>query len=393
MKYKKVYSIEVLNDYFPNGQGGLYRFLATEACASLMRQTGALYKSWGNMLYVYVKTDANGKPLVPLPLNAVFEFYIEPADSAFFQYTLSAINGPSRYLFHNAAPLVLGGRNYLYGSAPNFDGTKAYSLNDLVTGGGNNVFEAVKNLAAGSSLNDVQAWANRGQVAYPTGQCLIPCYGAFAMLPVSPSSKSVYVEVFKVYPNNILPKVPIRGETVFFSSAVTYHNVNCEGFTAGLYEIRVNNVPNVVWIDPAKTWQYFPAITAVGNYGHLSPGLALVGAGGQLLSPEYTIRFAPRLVLWQLKYRGNQPPANGDSNGNPQAITFTRPGPQPNVFLTAQPVRMQQLAYKNGILLLNNNDPPDQVKVNNLPAPPNTGFEIFTQQDTDYFLTTTNLYS
>lgn len=393
MKYKKIYSIEVLNDYFPNGKGGAYRFVPTEACKKLLQKTGAFFKVWGNILYVVVKIDNSGKPLFPIPVNSLFEFYVEPLDSDFYLYSATAIKDPLRYLFHNAAPAVSGGLKCLGGLPPAFDNTNAYSLSDMVTGPGNEVFEALKNLGAGSSLNNGLAWANRGQSAYATRQSLIPCFGSSASFPVAPSGTTVRVEILKVHPANVVPAIPVSNETFFFSTAVSAQQVNCEKLTPGVYEIRINNVPHTAYIDPAQTWQSFPALTMVGHYSHLASNLALTDVNGVLLSPEYTIRFAPRIVLWQLKYWGNQLPVNSDSSGSPQDIIFTRPGPQPNIFLSSLPVRMQQSAYKNGILLLNNNDPPDQLKINHLPTPSSAGFEVFRQNDTDYFLTTTNLYS
>jgi hypothetical protein len=342
---------------------------------------------------VVIKIDNNGKPARTIPINSVFEFYIEPVDSSFFLCTATAINNSSRYLFHNAAPAMAGGLKYLYGLPDAFDNTKTYNLSDNVKGPGNDVFEALKNLGAGSSLNNGLAWVNRGQTAYANSQSLIQCYGSFAQLPVSPSSKTVKVEIFKVHPENVVPAILVSAETVFFSEPVSAHSVNCEKLSPGMYEIRVNNVPHTAYFDPRQSWQSFPALTAVGHYSHLADNFALTDNNGVLLSPEYSIRFAPKSVLWQLQYRGNQLPANSDSSGSPQDITFTRPGPQPNIFLSSLPVRMQQSAYKNGILLLNNNDPPDQLKINHLPAPATTGLEIFRQNDTDYLLTKTNLYS
>ncbi len=393
MKYKRIYSIEVLNDYFPNGKGGAYRFVPTESCKQLLRQTGAFFKVWGNILYVIIKIDKDGKPARTIPVNSVFEFYIEPVDSAFFLYTVTSIKNSGRYLFHNAGPAIAGGLKHLYGLPAAFDNTKTYSLSDMVQGPGNNVFEALKNMGAGSSLNDGLTWANRGQTAYATGQSLITCFGSFAQLPVTPAGKTVKVEILKVHPDNVVPAIQVSEETVFFSEPVSMHSINCEKLTPGIYEIRVNNVPHTAYIDPGQTWQSFPALTAVGHYSHLAANLTLTDTNGVLLSPEYSIRFAPKSVLWQLKYRGGQLPANSDSSGSPEDISFSRPGPQPNIFLSSLPVRMQHSAYKNGILLLNNNDPPDQLKINHLPAPATTGLEIFRLHDTDYFLTTTNLYS
>lgn len=393
MKYKKIYSIEVLNDYFPEGKGGNYRFVPTESCKRLLQQTGAFYKVWGNMLYVVTRIDKDGKPVREIPVNSVFEFYIEPLDSSFFIYTVADLKESKRYFFHNAAPSALNGLKHLYGLPAAFNGTKAYNLSDTVLGPGNELFEALRNLGAGSSLADGTAWANRGQKAYVSAESLMPFYGSFTTLPVTPVSKKVEIRKFKVYPGNVIPPVLLSEETIFYDSEVSSQHVTLEGLREGLYEIRINNISHIAYIDPANTWQSLPALSAIGNYGHLSAAFALLDNNGALLSPEYTVRFAPRPVLWQLKYRGSQLPANAEPNGSPQSVTFARPGLQPNVFLSSLPVRFQQSAYKNGILLLNNNDPPDQVKVNHLPAPATTGLEMLRQNNTDYFLTTTNLYS
>lgn len=97
MKYKKIFSIEVLNDYFPDGEGGNNRFVPTESCKRLLPQTGAFYKVWGNMLYVVTGVGKDGKSVREIPANSVFEFYNEPLDSFIFIYTVADLKESKRY--------------------------------------------------------------------------------------------------------------------------------------------------------------------------------------------------------------------------------------------------------------------------------------------------------
>jgi hypothetical protein len=469
MRYKKIFSVSILHDFYPDGNGGLYRFVPTPACVGLLKDLGAFYKVHRNMLYVVTKIDDFGKPLIPIPENTSFDFFAAPLDGDFFLFTSATIqtskahywikdnpfpsNTPqylfpdpiaysslkdyhkgavvlneglsaykalaevpkgsdlnnhllwqslgqtasarfsTRLFFQNANPLVVENMHYLHPMANAYDAGMAYQVGSMVTGPANAVFEALKNLSSGSNLNDGTAWVNRGQHPFVTNQSLVQMHGSMANLPVAPQSKTVQVNIYKAFPDNIKPAAHMRSETVVYKDEVSAHPVDFSKLPPGLYEVLINNCKHFIYIDGGMHWQNYPMLISIGHYGSISPSVSLCDGNGALRSPEYAIRFAPKSVMWQLRFRGASLPSSVENDGPASDLRFVKPGASPNIFLSEHPVRLQRNAYKNGVLLLNNNDPPDTLKINQLPAPGLMASEIIRQHDTDYFLTTTNLYS
>ena len=469
MRYKKIFSVALLHDYYPGGNGGVYRFVPTEACQKLMQATGAFMKTWNNILYVVTRIENSGKPVIPIPDNARFEFFVEPADGHFFMFTAAGIqtsqlvywikNEPfpsdtpsylfpapvgfsadrgyhagdivlneskqayratgeiepgsnladaakwqllgatasirssSRLFFSNGAPVSVGGIHYINPMPAAFNAGHSYRAGQMVLGDGSQIFEAIKNNPAGTLPNDVNAWVNRGIHPYATDDSLLQMHGQVAVLPVVPAEKNVQVNISKVFPGNIKPPVPIHADKFIYKDAVSVHPADLSELPAGLYEIEINNIKHTVYADAAMRWQDYPLLISIGHYVDPSPAVPLTDNNGLLLSPEYAIRFAPRSVMWRLQFRGASLPTPADNNSPDSVLRFVRPGVAPNTFLSEKPVRLQRASYKDGILLLNNNDPPDTLKINQLPAPGLMALETIRQNQTDYFMTTTNLYS
>jgi hypothetical protein len=469
MRYKKIFSVALQHDYYPGGNGGQYRFVPTAACTAAMRAAGAFMKTWNNVLYLIVRVDHSGKPVNPLPENLPFEFFAEPADANFFQFThvdiqsgksvywlkdnpfpaavptylspspvffnaasgyhrddivldeennayralsdmavpgnvadaskwlalgkAASIRTSSRLFFSNADPLILNGTNYLHAFPEDYQADIRYGLGAMVKGPSNELFEAICNNAPGVPLSNEAAWANRGSASFVTNNALLQMHGPFAEMPVVPAAKTVQVEIFKSFPAGIKPPVQVRTNQITYKEKVSVHQVDLSNLPVGLYEIVINTIRHTVYVDENMQWQDYPVLISIANYRNPAPPAALTDANGVLLSPEYTIRFAPRLVMWQLQFRGVSLPAPVENTLPVSVLRFVKEGAAPNVFLSEKPVQLQKVSYKDGLLLLNNNDPPDTLKINQLPSPGLMLLRTIRQNDTDYFLTTTHLYS
>jgi hypothetical protein len=242
-------------------------------------------------------------------------------------------------------------------------------------------------------LSNEAAWANRGSASFVTNNSLLQMHGPFAEMPVVPAAKTVQVEILKAFPAGIRPPVQVRTNQITYKEKVSVHQVDLSNLPVGLYEIVINTIRHTVYVDENMQWQDYPVLISIANYRNPAPPAALTDANGVLLSPEYTIRFAPRLVMWQLQFRGVSLPAPVENTSPVSVLRFVKEGAAPNVFLSEKPVRLQKASYKDGLLLLNNNDPPDTLKINQLPSPGLMLLRTIRQNDTDYFLTTTHLYS
>ena len=60
--YKILFMLELLHDFYKNGQCTDFRIVPSAETALLLRNCKAIHKMIGNKLVVLIKTDTSGKP-------------------------------------------------------------------------------------------------------------------------------------------------------------------------------------------------------------------------------------------------------------------------------------------------------------------------------------------
>jgi hypothetical protein len=390
MKYKALFSIEFLHDYYNDGRGAKFVWLPTPACRQLLQDAGALYKVWNHELFVIVRVDDDDKPFKQIAENSLFEFYWQPIDPQFFGYTQIDFGTQNRFYFHNGSAHVQDAKKYLTAPPSLFASGNTFVLGQFVRNAGGTCFEAVRNLAAGSSLANGQQWANRGAVTYADTSSLKPCYGAFPILPVAPASPNVVIEVFTHVGDGQPAGVLVHKEEMEYEAPVTEHQLSWGSFLPGLYRVVVNGTDHIIYADPAREWYNHAGLVAIGHFTHPDAAFRLLDNDGVLLSPHYTVRFAPRSAIWRYQARTDSVKVVADETS---AITFDETGFAQ--FTSRLPVRLRQEAYRHVMLEYNNTSPPDPEKtvtIKNLPVPNGSRLGTIRQNDTDYLLATTNLH-
>lgn len=390
MKYKVLFSIGVLHDYFTGGTGSSFVFTPTPACKQLLSSIGALIKVHNHELLVVVKEDGTDKPFIPLPDNALFEFYWQPIDAQFFSYTQLDIPSGKRLYWHNHQPNTRNGIGYLHALPPAFNNANAYTAGSFVTGAAETCFEALVNLAAGSNLGNANQWANRGQTVYADTSGLLDCKGPVAMLPVTPASHEIVLEIHSHFAGGQPIGKLLRSETITLEKPVTEYGINLTGMPVGLYQVVVNGNAHILYADNTRDWYHHAGIIAIGHFAHLNDTYRLIAPDGKLESPQYTVRLAPRAVIWQYQARTDAVKTVSDENN---AVVFAQTGT--GQFTSQLPVRLNREPYRHMVLEYNNTSPPDAnktVKIKNLPVPDGSRLGSIRQNDTDYLLAITHLH-
>ncbi len=389
MKYKVLFSIEFLHDYYNDGRGAKFEWQPTPACKQLLQDTGALYKIWNHELFVFVKVDLEDKPFTQIAENSLFEFYWQPIDSQFFAYTQIDLGSKNRFYFHNGSAHEQDGKKYITARHSLFASGNTYTLGQFVRNAGGTCFEALRNLAAGSSLANAQQWADRGAVSYADAASHKSCYGAFPILPVDPPSATVVAEVHTHDGDGQAAGIMVYTENKEYESPVTEHQLSWTTFTPGQYRVVVNGTDHIIYADPSREWYNHAGLLAICHYTNLDAAFRLLNDDGVLQSPHYTVRFAPRTAIWRYQARTDSVKGLADETN---AIAFDETGFAQ--FTSRTPVRMSQEAYPHVTLEYNNTNPPDPDKkftIKNLPVPNGSRLGKINQNDTDYLLATTNL--
>ncbi|UFH55812.1 hypothetical protein [Spirosoma sp. KNUC1025] len=388
MRYRELFTVEVLHDYFADGKAGTMLFTPTPSCEAAMAGAGLRAKSYDNRLYVIAQTQDGLKPFRDLPQPGVFSFYVQPADADFFQYSNLPLNSTSgmRYYFSNLEEAVVDGKNYLHKRHPDFNAANAYTVGQFVRSGTGNCYECLVNLATGTStLNNTSQWRNHGKVSYADASHGRSFTGSIASMPVSPASDHVFVEIFGLNATSLQLDVLQMAMSWTYEKPVSSQPISLGGLPEGMYRIRVNAVDNLryyasdnLWTDNIGLIQIFTNATVPADY-------QLLDGAGQFRSPVFSIRVAAVSPLWQYVARTDAVKKVYDQTAN--GIEFETVAPF--TFRSKLPVPLQEKAYDKLAMEYNNSDPPDptrKTEITKLTVPGYRNKRAARKDNTDYFI-------
>ncbi|GAA4460500.1 hypothetical protein GCM10023189_35710 [Nibrella saemangeumensis] len=386
MRYRELFTVEVLHDYFADHKARSILFTPTPDCEKVMTGAGLRIKSFGNKLYVIVRTEDDLEPFQPLPQPGLLSFYMQSGDGDFFQYSNLPLNGASgsRFYFQNTEAAVVDGIKYLHGLHPVFDNSKAYTVGQFVMSPAGECHECLVNLAPGtSSLGNAAHWHQVGKVAYVDQAHSQTFTGTVTNVPVSPAAAQVTVEVFGRNDTDLQLNQLRHSQTWVYEAPVSTQAVSFAGLPEGLYKLRINGVDHLRYYtadrlsaDNIGLIQIFTNDTVPADY-------RLLDATGQFRSPVFTIRMAPVSPLWQYVARtGAVKKVYDEAAGG---IEFEPAGRF--AFRSKLPVRLQEKPYDKIALEFNSSDPLDpaqKIDIKKLSVPGYRNKRTVRKDDTDY---------
>ncbi|MCZ7558479.1 MAG: hypothetical protein M5R41_18990 [Bacteroidia bacterium] len=364
MRYRELFTIELLHDYFADGAARRIAIVPDRATRTVLAGCGTLAKQSGNRLFVIARTDDGTSPRVAPAAGSALTFFLHAEDASLFSLSQLRFNAAAgeRFLFSNRDAGVVDGRLYLQPRNELFDNTKAYSLGRFVRDGAGDCHEALADLAPGSSLNNAQQWRKLGQLAYADDAQRVRVAGDTMVLPVDPPSDVVSVRVLGFNAANGQYDIEKRAEVFPYSVPVASQSVSLAALPDELFRVTVNDTGHTLYHRSAADWQQAFGIVRVYIDGGEAATHRVLHADGSFLSPVFAIRIAPASVLWQYNARTDRVRRVFDASAT---IEFSPV--EARVFRSTLPQRLREQAYTGITVEYNDSNPLDPAKKIDIP--------------------------
>ena len=345
MKYSILFTVEILHDYYMNGQSADFEIRPSIDTISYLAGQKLVYKNIGNKLIVFAETDDDNKPVVSMSQFKKLSFYLKLLNAEF--YNFSNLNyQPSknqRYYFSNAYQTKAGTTLYLSPQISVYNSGTAYKAGSFAVNGSNDVFEAIRPSSSGDAhaLNDAAYWVKRGKFQYVNDESLIEVTSFVYDFEIAPST-NFSINVFGENPSSgNLDLQVLDTENRTFSQAQSSVQVRLEKLPKGRYRIEVNGQSKVVYLDKDALYSQILGMVEIVNIQPVSSAFSLIDGSGKLKQPKFNIRFANRLVYWRYQTRTADITAVNDSRPLPDKFIFT-PAPD-NQFISGRPLPLNEV--------------------------------------------------
>ncbi len=344
MKYSILFTVEILHDYYMNGQCADFEIRPCRDTINYLAGQKLIYKNIGNKLVVLIETDSDNKPVVSLSQFKKLSFYLKLLNPEFYNFSnLNYQPGKNqRYYFSNAYQTKLGTVLYLSSQTAAYNSGTAYKAGDFTLNGSNDVFEAIKPSSSGDAhaLNDTAYWIKRGKFQYVNDESLVEVTSLVYTFETTPST-NFSINVFAENPLSGNLDLPVDTENKTFNQAQSSVQVRLEKLPKGRYCIEVNGQSKVVYLDSDALYSQVLGILEIVNIQPASNAFSLIDGSGKLKQPRFNIRFANRLVYWKYQTRTADIKAVNDSRPLPDKFTFSLA--RDNQFISDRPLPLNEV--------------------------------------------------
>ncbi|WCT10384.1 hypothetical protein [Mucilaginibacter jinjuensis] len=342
LNYAILFSVELMHDYYTDQRCPDFAIVPTAETAVAMKNMGMVYKFAGNQLFVLVRVNESGLPLIPIQSTKNFVFAMLLQHVHFYNFTNLSYtpSAPQRYYFSNTNQNQSGTDVLLQSKIALYNNATTYNIGDLVATNTGNIYEALKP-GSGNALTNTDAWLNRNKVQYVNGGDLItlaPYITSFAVTPANTFTVNVngLNNAGTAYDQKVLDTINLTYDT-----AQSTIQLKLDNLPSGKYSIDINGQKNLIYIDStlAASRDVFGIINIVNNYA--SPSVfGLFDAAGKPNKTRFVIRFANRAVIWRYIARTADVTSVNDSRPAPDKYTFT--AGDPNEFISVKPIPFNQ---------------------------------------------------
>ena len=308
LKYKMLATVSLQHEYYTDGRCPDFTVVPSPETEILLKNLGAVYKSRGNKVMIFVRVGANNQPMIPVPHNVSFVFYMLLENQSFFNF--SNINyqpaANKRYYFSNRlmGRFVTDEKN-LPAAVPAYDAANAYAVGDLAVDPLlGYITEAIRASDAGNPHGpaDTVYWLRKEGLAYVCKTDLATFVsGAYNYFPAAPQTDFT-ADIFEYNPNGAEVQV---GDTITlsFDTPQTSVQIPLTDLPDGRYIVYINEDRNDIYLSAGAIQKnVFGIIELITDYVDINYGLFDID--GLMLQPDYVIRFANRNFIW--KYLTNE---------------------------------------------------------------------------------------
>ena len=352
--YKILFMLELLHDFYKNGQCTDFRIVPSAETALLLRNCKAIHKMIGNKLVVLIKTDTSGKPFIQPATTDKFTFYLELMKPLFI--TVSNIDetllATKRFYFSNlsANKVVVAPSNELfYLSQPitAFAAATNYKPGEFSTQAGT-VYESIKT-SAGVTPPEAANWISRNKNQYASKNDMLRFIPAVHTFFVAPAT-SIQVQLFALNTATNVFDVNVYEKAFHYKENVNTVQVDLSHLPKAKYKAVINGVEQFVYISNEAVYNNLFAVVELFNHLPNGNDFSFFDAGGLVKDRivagknvwlHFSVRFANRLAFW--KYISSRKGIQAiDSN---PAYSFAGNGNPADYFVSNLPVPLQETPH------------------------------------------------
>lgn len=352
--YKILFMVELLHDFYKNGQCTDFRIVPSAETALLLRNCKAFHKMIGNKLVVLIKTDTGGKPFIQPATTDKFTFYLELMKPLFI--TVSNIDenllATKRFYFSNLSVnkvVVAPGNELFYLSQPitPFAAATNYKPGEFSTQAGT-VYESIKT-SAGVTPPDAANWISRNKNQYASKNDMLRFIPAVHTFSVAPAT-SIQVQLFALNTVTNVFDVNVYEKAFHYKENVNAVQVDLSHLQKAKYKAVINGVVQFVYISNEAVYNNLFAVVELFNHLPNGNDFSFFDAGGLVKDKivagknvwlHFSVRFANRLAFW--KYISSRKGIQAiDSN---PAYSFAGNGNPADYFVSNLPVPLQETPH------------------------------------------------
>lgn len=352
--YKILFMVELLHDFYKNGQCTDFRIVPSADTALLLRNCKAFHKMIGNKLVVLIKTDTGGKPFIQPATTDKFTFYLELMKPLFI--TVSNIDetllATKRFYFSNLSAnkvVVAPGNELFYLSQPitAYAAATNYKPGEFSTQAGT-VYESIKT-STGVTPPDAANWISRNKNQYATKNDMLQFIPAVHTFSVAPAT-SIQVQLFALNTVTNVFDVNVYEKAFHYQENVNAVQVELSHLQKAKYKAVINGVEQFVYISNEAVYNNLFAVVELFNHLPNGNDFSFFDAGGLVKDRivagknvwlHFSVRFANRLAFW--KYISSRKGIQAiDSN---PAYSFAGNGNPADYFVSNLPVPLQETPH------------------------------------------------
>ena len=146
LRYKTLFSIEILNDYFTTGKWKEVTFIPLPETGKLIADNGIQIRQIQNQLLLIARVDKDFKPLRLPDFFSKFSFILQPGSASYINFTNlpQADTGLKCFHLHNLHGNVSGGVNYLSSRINEYSNAAIYKPGDFARGADGKTYQSIK---------------------------------------------------------------------------------------------------------------------------------------------------------------------------------------------------------------------------------------------------------
>ena len=401
-KYKILFMVELLHDYYSNKQCRDFNVVPSEQTSLLLKNRKMLFKMVGNKLVVLIKVNNDGanedKPFINLSPEDKFLFYMDlnsPQFNIITSLDVDKLREGKRYYFTNLQNNNLDGKFSLTQKIVPVAGAASYLPGDFIADAAGIVYECITSTDHTHNPPADAFWHARGKQQYASSRDMILAKTKIENFVVTTPAKKFTVKVFGLnLTNNQYDKEIGIIENVVTSDVDTRNvQVKLPELTPGRYKLKINTDEFDLFIDDAVVHNNAFGIIEIFSHFPNGNNFAFLDNNGKIKdkisggTPEwlrYKIHFANRLAYW--KYNT---PLHGVLSIDGGGVYTFNPTPSgtgdKNFFTSNKPIPLQETPWKFKIDVEGISNTDDPLAPN--PDPALSSILSRTEPQKDYYCT------